>query len=225
MTAGSLAVILLYGTNSLPRSKSMLCFLCSEGRTIMEDTKKAKKKIWNKVGNGLFWTLIGLVAFYITTVTFFPAFSNELYGFSTYVVTTDSMVPVIDVNDFIVVKNTSHEELKVGYIITFRADVDYDGKPEIVTHYLANIGTNNENETYYKTHAYGKDDVTKWDSWTLYDKDIIGEYSYTVPFLGYVASFVRSGYGIAAIGVNAAIIVAIYVVVYSDKKKKLADTK
>lgn len=179
-----------------------------------------KKKTWKSiVSNVIFWSIIGFLTFYLGMVSFFPVQSMDLFGFTTYVVTTDSMVPVIKVNEFIVVVNTPSEELQVGDIITFYADVNLDGKDEIVTHYLATIGETEDGSAYYKTHAYGKNDITERDFWTLTDADIIGEYAYSIPVIGYVISFVRSPYGIATIGVNIVVIGLIYYVI-SDKKKK-----
>ncbi|MCX5775758.1 MAG: hypothetical protein NTV44_05330 [Firmicutes bacterium] len=183
-------------------------------------TDKTKKKTWKSiVSNVIFWSVVGFLAFYLGMVSFFPAQSMDLFGFSTFVVTTDSMVPVIKVNEFIVVVNTPHDELQVGDIITFYADVNLDGKDEVVTHYLATIGTTDTGSTYYKTHAYGKNDISERDFWTLTDADIIGQYAYSIPVLGYVISFIRSPYGIATIGVNIVVIGLIYYVI-SDKNKK-----
>lgn len=184
-------------------------------------TEKTNKKTWKSiVSNVLFWSVLSFLAFYLGMVSFFPAQSMDLFGFTTYVVTTDSMVPVIKVNEFIVVVNTPHEELQVGDIITFYADVNLDGKDEIVTHYLATIGEAEDGSAYYKTHAYGLNDISERDFWTLTDADIIGEYAYSIPVLGYVISFIRSPYGIATIGVNVVVIGLIYYLITDKNKKK-----
>ncbi len=188
-------------------------------------SKKPQKnnKRWQSiVGNAVFWTLIAGFLFYFTSVTFFPSQAMDLYGFSTYVVATDSMVPVINVNDYIVVKDVEPEDLVVGDIITFNSgrDVDNDGKDDIITHYLASITPYGEDDHEFKTHAIGKDDVSDWDLWTLHDEDIIGKYAYTVPVLGFIVAFLQSPYGIAVVIVNIVVIVAIYLLLDKGKKKE-----
>lgn len=190
-------------------------------KTITEkpEAPKKKKTRGKLIKDIIFWSVAGILGFYIASVAFFPRQAIEMYGFTTYVVTTDSMVPVIKVKDYIVVTHVTPDDLEVGDIVSFYADVNLDGKDEIVTHYLASIGTN-DGVTYYKTHAYGRDDPTQWDYWVLYDHDIIGKYAFTIPVLGIIVSFLRSPLGIAVIVIDAVIIWVIVYLIDSEKKKK-----
>ncbi len=189
----------------------------------MKNKPKKTKKRWQSIaGNVVFWTLIAGFLFYFTSVTFFPTQAMDLYGFSTYVVATDSMVPVINVNDYIVVKDVNPDDLVVGDIITFYSgrDVDNDGKDDIITHYLASITPYGVDDHEFKTHAIGKDEVSDWDFWTLHDEDIIGKYAYTIPVLGFIVAFLQSPYGIAIVIINIVVIVAIYLLLDKGKKKE-----
>lgn len=188
---------------------------------------KNKKKRWISIaGNTLFWTVFAGLMFYFVSVTFFPTQAMDLYGFSTYLVTTDSMVPVIPVNSYIVVKEVDPNELEVGDIITFYShkDVNLDGKDnDVLTHYVADIQPYEGDDHSIKTHAIGKDEVSEWDHWTLHDEDIIGKYAYTIPILGFLVAFLQSWYGIAVVVINIVVIVAI--VMLFDKEKKKAETE
>jgi signal peptidase len=96
---------------------------------------KTKKTI-NLVGSILFFALAGLLVLYILLELFLPNMTIKVFQFKPYVVVTESMEPVIDVDDLIIVTNTNVDSLEVGDIITFRADIDYNGTKEVVTHYL-----------------------------------------------------------------------------------------
>ncbi len=185
--------------------------------------QKSKKKRWLSIaGNALFWSVFGGLMFYFVSVTFFPTQAMDLYGFSTYLVTTNSMVPVIPVNSYIVVKEVEPDDLLVGDIITFNShtDVNLDGKDnDVLTHYVADIQPYEGDNHSIKTHAIGQDEVSEWDHWTLHDEDIIGKYAFTVPVLGFLVAFLQSWYGIAVVIINIVVIVGIYLLLDKGKKK------
>jgi len=187
---------------------------------------KNKKKRWISIaGNTLFWGVFAALMFYFVSVTFFPTQAMDLYGFSTYLVTTDSMVPVIPVNSYIVVKDVDPDDLVVGDIITFysHTDINHDGKDnDVITHYVADIQPYEGDNHSFRTHAYG---VTQQDSWTLHDEDIIGKYAYIVPVLGFLVAFLQSWYGIAVVIINVIVIIALVLLFDKGKKKPEGETK
>ena len=67
---------------------------------------KTKKTI-NLVGSILFFALAGLLVLYILLELFLPNMTIKVFQFKPYVVVTESMEPVIDVDDLIIVTNTN----------------------------------------------------------------------------------------------------------------------
>lgn len=174
------------------------------------------KKTMNLVGSILFFALAGLLVLYILLELFLPNMTIKVFQFKPYVVVTESMEPVIDVDDLIIVTNTNVDSLEVGDIITFRADIDYNGTKEVVTHYVYSI-TENDGDYVIRTNRYGSEVP---DTWLLSEADVIGEYGFRVRQLGVFVNFMKSPFGIAAIAVNIVVIGAIIFIVKSGKKEK-----
>ncbi len=174
------------------------------------------KKTWNI----MFFVLSGLLLLYILFEIFIPQTTVKVFQFKPYVVITASMEPVINVNDMAIVVNPTNRKisnLEVGDIITFEADINYDGTKEIVTHYIFSI-TETDGVRTYRTNRYGS---TTPDTWVLRDNDILGIYAFRIPWIGNLVNFVRSPYGIVAISVNIIVIGAIIYIVKTGKKEKI----
>lgn len=161
--------------------------------------------------------VIGILLLYIIMQLFLPDTTVKVFGFKPYVVITESMVPVIEVNDVVVVHRFDLEDAEVGDIITFRADIDYNGEKEVVTHYIYSI-TGTGNDTIIRTNRYYENmSVAVPDTWLLSEEDILGSYWFQIPKIGYVSEFVKSPFGIAAMVVNVGIIVGIVVLIKKSK--------
>lgn len=155
----------------------------------------------------------GILILYIFFQLLIPDMTVKVFGFKPYVVITESMVPVIDVNDMVFVRQFRLDDAEKGDIITFNADIDYDGTPEVVTHYIYSI-TGTGDDTIIRTNRYYEDlDNAVPDTWLLTPDDVLGAYWFQIPKIGYVTEFLRSPFGIAAMVVNVGIIVGIVVLV------------
>jgi signal peptidase len=160
--------------------------------------------------------IIGALLLYVGSMLFMPDMTVKIFGFQPYMVVTESMEPLINVNDMVVVTKFDVEEAEVGDIITFYADIDYNGTQEVVTHFINEIDTSGE-ETIIRTNRYFDEDETVIpDTWLIPADDVIGAYGFHVPYVGFITNFVKSIYGIAVIGINVAIFVAIK---FMTKKK------
>lgn len=146
-----------------------------------EVEKRMNKKETTKrreVGSIAFYLIIAILALLIGAIRFFPNVMSHVVKHSTYVVISDSMTPVINVNDLIVVKKVAPETLKVDDIITFNVDIDGDGTLELVTHYIAEIDGNN-----YRT----KPNVSEtMDTWIIHGNQIRGKVVMTIPKVGHL---------------------------------------
>jgi signal peptidase len=174
-----------------------------------------QSKVLGYIKTGLFYTAIGILVLYIVIGAFFPKQTVKVFGFKPYVVITASMEPEIMVNDLIIVKNPKVDELEVDDIITFEADINFDGTKEIVTHYIYSIEEIN-GEFRIRTHPYFENSNDSFpDYWVLSEDDILGEYMFKIPKVGAVVEFIKSPFGMAAMVVNLGVIVGI---VYLIKK-------
>ena len=180
------------------------------------------KKLFHKIKTILYYTIIFILSMYIIFEVFIPDQTVKVFGFKPYNVMTQSMEPVLNVNDMIIVKNFKVEELEVDDIITFYSDIDYNGEEEIITHYIYSIIEDAPGEFTIRTNRYYSEDQTPVaDTWRLDENDVLGLYSFKIPYLGYVTEFLKSPFGIAAIVVNAGIIITIVYMIKRDKREKL----
>jgi len=179
-------------------------------------SKQAKQLIGSIVG----YAFIAILILYIILQLVAPNATVRVFGFKPYVVITESMAPVIDVNDIVVVRRFKVENAEVGDIITFEADIDYNNTDEVVTHYIYSI--TEDNGTYYiRTNRYFEEGRTVVpDTWNLTQDDVLGAYWFQIPLLGYVVEFVRSPFGIAAMVVNVGVIVGIVILLKNGKAEE-----
>jgi len=180
--------------------------------------KTETKNTLKTVGTIAFFIFSGLLVLYILLELFIPNMTIKVFQFKPFVVITESMEPVLDVDDMVIVFNPNLNKLAEGDIITFKADIDYNGTKETITHYILTITENNDGERIYRTHRYGS---TTPDTWILRDSDIIGVYGFRIRQLGVFVKFIKSPFGIAAVSVNLIVIGAIVYLVKSGKKESI----
>ena len=178
------------------------------------------KLIMKQIGTIVFFLISGLLILYILLELFIPDMTIKVFQFKPYVVITESMEPVINVDDMVIVYNPNVEDLEVGDIITFMADIDYNGTKEVVTHYIHSINSTTEGNLTFRTNRYGSDIP---DTWILQESDIIGVYGFKIPQLGVFVNFMKSPFGIAALAVNIVVIGAIIYIVKSGKKETIQE--
>lgn len=139
--------------------------------------------------SNLLVTLIMIGIIVISGVLIIP----RIFGFEIYGVLSGSMEPAYPVGSVVFVKKEKPENIVVGDAITFYLE----GIDSVVaTHRV--IGLNQEDKTF----------TTKGDANTVADGDplpfeqLIGKVKASVPYLGYIALFIQTRYGImAGIGV------------------------
>lgn len=154
---------------------------------------------------------IYLVFFLITTYVPFIAKYDHL------VVVTDSMTPVIGVNEIVYINtDLDHMTVERNDIYAFYVDINGDGKEEIVIHYIDEVNTSNGVNTY-KTRP---NISNVQDSWTLQERDLIGEYTFGIPKVGKLLLFVQSVLGKIVIIADIIVIYILFSILKYDKKPK-----
>ena len=165
--------------------------------------------------------IIGAILLYIGATVFMPDMTIKIFRFQPFVVVTESMEPVINVNDMVVARPFNIETAEVSDIITFKADIDYNGTEEVVTHYIYEIDRSGD-EAILRTHRHfdNPEEVVP-DTWLIPASDVIGSYGTHVPYVGFIIGFIKSTYGMAVIGVNILIFGAIKLMNRSKDEEEL----
>lgn len=109
----------------------------------------------------------------------------RLFHATPYTVLTGSMRPALPVGTMVVVRPS--ESIAIGDVITFQVR---SGDPEVVTHRVVGVGTTVDGERRYTTRG---DNNTIADKALVQPVQIRGKVWYSVPYLGYVATWLGVG--------------------------------
>lgn len=135
-----------------------------------------------------------------------------------YVVSSGSMIPTLQVNDMIVVRDGgSWERLQVGDIIVFDRP---DGEDRVIVHRVLEITDRPDGERIVKTKGDANPASIPGTDYPIRKENYIGQVVYTVPGAGAVTNLIRPP-------VNYIIIAIILVVLFFGEmgKKKGAGTQ
>lgn len=182
--------------------------------------------ITKNIGRGLFIAVVVLILFYIILTVFFPRKVIDIFKYQNFVITSGSMSPTIEYGDMVIVKKVDPHELQEEDIITFYADVNASGKKVVVTHYVAQITTDDDGKLYFRTH---RENSTIYDSWLVGEEDIVGIKVGQINKIGKVILYIQSGFGLSILIVDIIIIFLIIQLILSlndggkDKYKKNKD--
>jgi len=181
-----------------------------------------KSSITKNIGTILAFIVYTVLLLYIVIQIVAPEMTVKIFGVKPYVVITESMEPEIKVRDMVFVRNFKIEDAKVGDIITFKADIDYNGSQEVVTHYIYAINTDGEVTTIQTNRHWEDMNDALPDPWVILPDDVLGTYWFQIPKIGYVTDFLQSSFGIAAVLVNITVIGGIIYLVKKDNENKVA---
>lgn len=132
-----------------------------------------------------------------------------------YVIVTGSMEPIIMTGDVVIIDSSVQpEDIEIGQIIAFHADINEDGTDEVIVHYLYSLNVI-DGETTYKTKPEVSDNVDPWD---LKSEDILGIHVLTIPKIGPFLLFAQSTLGKIVLVVDIGIIYLLSELFSSSKK-------
>ena len=131
------------------------------------------------------WSGIMLLVL-IMVMALFVLFAPRLSGWQIDTVLSGSMSPTLEVGDAIVTKPIDPDAITVGDIITYRSPVD--GK--LVTHRVLEVEKHSAPVFYTKGDANNSA-----DPYLVPAQNIVGEVSFHIPLLGYVAQFIKTPLG------------------------------
>ncbi len=161
----------------------------------MAEKRKIPKplKLFNKIKNILFGVLIAVLCLIIisTLVVKLTGNAPNLFGFTLYRVSSESMYPTLEVGDIILVRSCDPLTLKNGDIVTFEGTVG-DQKGKSITHRVVVEPYCVGAETYIVTRG---DANTNEDSPTNVDK-VIGKMLIKVDILRDLYNFFITPWGL-----------------------------
>jgi signal peptidase len=124
------------------------------------------------------------------------------------VVSSGSMVPVLNVGDIIVVRGVDPQTVTVGTIIIFHSPYEYD--MPIVHRVVAVL--NDGGSLFFETKG---DHNSVQDGWRVPAENLMGVYVMKVPYIGLISLELRGPLGITLIALLIALII---LVEYSESK-------
>lgn len=136
-----------------------------------------KKKIWN------IFTTVLTVVFVLLAVALVGV---RLFGFQVFSVLSGSMEPAYHVGSLIYVKEVDHTQLKSGDVITYMLSED-----TISTHRIVEVVPDQGDPTVLRFRTKG-DANEAVDAALVHYKNVIGTPVLTIPYLGYIASYISS---------------------------------
>ncbi len=152
------------------------------------------KKVLRIIGNVLTVLLlvfaIFMMVFTLISVNTVNKEDASFFGYKPYIVLSDSMKDTFAVGDIAVSKTVEPDTLEVGDIVTFRS-IDPANYGEVVTHKIREI-TTYEGEPAFITYGTttGAD-----DAYPVPFDNVIGQYQFRLPKMGYFFEFLRSPAG------------------------------
>ena len=162
------------------------------------------RKIWN-----IITTVIVIAAVILACLLV----GVRLVGLQVFTVLSPSMEPTYHVGSLIYVKAADTSELEVGDAITFKAEGG-----TIVTHKIIEIIEDENGSVRYRTQGEANDAP---DGGSVEYKNVIGKPVFTIPYLGYFASYITSPKGrYAAMAAAGVLLLLIFVPEFFKGKKK-----
>lgn len=151
------------------------------------------KKAWNIIRKIIMWAIVvfslGMMAFTIISVTTFDRADRSVFGYSAFIVLSDSMKATdFDAGDLVIIKQTDPSTLKEGDIISFQSP-DESNYGEIVTHKIREVTTDDEGNPGFITYGTTTDSN---DQGIVTYNLVIGKYQGHIPKVGTFFNFLKS---------------------------------
>lgn len=157
---------------------------------------KKIRKIWNGVTTGI---VIFVVILAILLV------GARLVGLQVFTVLSGSMEPAYHVGSLIYVKDVDYKQLQPGDVITFLLDED-----TVATHRITEVLVDENDPDTLRYFTKGDANEAP-DGSSVHYKNIIGTPVFTIPYLGYLASYIQQPPGMyVAIAAGAILIMLVF---------------
>ena len=151
------------------------------------------KKAWNIIRKIIVWAIVvfslGMMAFTIISVTTFDRADRSVFGYSAFIVLSDSMKATdFDAGDLVIIKQTDPSTLKEGDIISFTSN-NTENFGEVVTHKIRRVTTDESGNPAFVT--YGTTTDSDDESLVTYEF-VLGKYVKNLPVAGRLFAFIKT---------------------------------
>ena len=158
--------------------------------------KKSIIKVWNVFTSALV-ALVVILALLLVGV--------RVFGMQVFTVLSGSMEPVYHVGSLIYVKETDPMTLQPGDVITFMLDEN-----TVATHRIVDVIPDEEDPSVIRFQTKG-DANDAVDGSLVHYKNVLGTPVFTIPKLGYLASYIQNPPGTyVAISVGAVLLALVF---------------
>ena len=158
--------------------------------------KKSIIKVWN-VFTSVLVALVVILALLLVGV--------RVFGMQVFTVLSGSMEPVYHVGSLIYVKETDPMTLQPGDVITFMLDED-----TVATHRIVDVIPDEEDSSVIRFQTKG-DANDAVDGSLVHYKNVLGTPVFTIPKLGYLASYIQNPPGTyVAISAGAVLLALVF---------------
>ena len=171
---------------------------------------KSLKKIWNVISSILV-ALVVLLALLLV--------GARVVGLQVFTVLSGSMEPTYHTGSLIYVKKVDPYTIKEGQPITFMLDEN-----TVATHRVVGIVPDEEDPTVIRFRTKGDANQAE-DGELVHYKNVVGTPVFSIPYLGYVAEYIRRPPGIYALVAVVALLLFLLILpeVFAGKKKGTGD--
>ena len=156
--------------------------------------KQTVKRIWN----GFTTVLVVLVVVLALLLV-----GARVIGLQVFTVLSGSMEPTYHTGSVIYVKSVDYKNLQSGDVITFMLDED-----TVATHRIVEVVPDEEDASVLRYRTKGDANDSE-DGGLVHYKNVIGSPVFTIPYLGYVASYIQNPPGTYVAISAGAILVAL----------------
>ena len=164
-------------------------------------TGKKIYKVAGKMVSVMMLTLMSVLVFFLLQSRIAGS-APMIAGYQLYIVLSGSMSPAFETGSLVLVRPLAPSAVQVGDIITYR---DAEDSEKIVTHRVTAINQTTETLSFTtRGDANNANDLIPIPA-----SNLLGRVNYSVPLLGYLLSFVRTGAGILLMVIVPALLIIV----------------
>lgn len=136
-------------------------------------------------------TILIIISFFAFLLIFQSTFlkNKSIFGYRSYVIASNSMYPVLEYGDVILVKYISFDDIEIGDIITYQGN-NGELKNKIITHEVIDINYVNDVRVLV-TKGRANTGVDPY----VYPEQIYGKFFYKYTIISFVSKIVRNKFG------------------------------
>ena len=138
---------------------------------------KSIKKAWDTITTLLVVVVVALAVLLV---------GMRFAGFKVFTGLSGSMEPTYHTGSVIYVKEVDHTTLQAGDVITFAISEDM-----VATHRIVGVVPDDEDPSVLRYRTKGDANDSE-DGTLVHYKNIVGKPVFTIPYLGYIASYIQS---------------------------------